>query len=63
MTVLNIFFSTPIAFGISGLALFVIALLIKQNRGRRLLLSVSLFLYARSVVSGLFDATRLQSQY
>lgn len=47
MTVLNIFFSTPIAFGISGLALFVIGLLVKQNRGRRLLLTVSLFLYAR----------------
>lgn len=47
MTVLNIFFSTPIAFGISGLALFVIGLLIKQNRGRRLMLTLSLFLYAR----------------
>lgn len=47
MTVLNTFFSTPIAFGISGLALFVIGLLIKQNRGRRLMLTLSLFLYAR----------------
>ncbi|MDZ4732796.1 MAG: glycosyltransferase [Nitrospirota bacterium] len=47
MTILNAFFSTPIAFGISGLALFVIGLLIKQNRGRRLLLTLSLFLYAR----------------
>ena len=47
MTVLNSFFSTPIAFGISGLALFIIGLLIKQNRGRRLVLTISLFLYAR----------------
>ena len=47
MMVLNDFFDTPIAFGVSGLALFVIGLLIKQNRGRRLMLTVSLFLYAR----------------
>jgi cellulose synthase (UDP-forming) len=47
MTVLNTFFDTPIAFGISGLALFVIGLLIKQNQGRKLMLTVSLFLYAR----------------
>jgi len=47
MTVLNTFFSTPIAFGISGLVLFVIGLLIKQNRGRKLVLTLSLFLYAR----------------
>jgi cellulose synthase (UDP-forming) len=47
MMVLSTFFSTPIAFGISGLALFVIGLLIKQNRGRRLMLTISLFLYAR----------------
>lgn len=47
MTVLNTFFSTPIAFGISGLALFVIGLLIKQNRGRKLMLTLSLFLYVR----------------
>jgi hypothetical protein len=47
MTTLNTFFSTPIAFGISGLALFVIGLLIKQNRGRKLMLTVSLFLYAQ----------------
>ncbi len=50
MTVLNIFFSTPIAFGISGLTLFVISLLIKQNRGRKLMLTLSLFLYARYMV-------------
>jgi cellulose synthase (UDP-forming) len=50
MTVLNTFFSTPIAFGISGLALFVIGLLIKQNRGRKLMLTLSLFLYARYMV-------------
>ncbi|TKB55074.1 MAG: glycosyltransferase, partial [Nitrospira sp.] len=50
MTVLNAFFSTPIAFGLSGLALFVIGLLIKQNRGRKLMLTLSLFLYARYMV-------------
>jgi len=47
MTVLNAFFNTPIAFGISGVALCVIGFLIKQNWGRRLVLTVSLFLYAR----------------
>jgi cellulose synthase (UDP-forming) len=47
MTVLDTFFDTPMAFGISGLALFMIGLLIKQNRGRKLVLTVSLFLYAR----------------
>jgi cellulose synthase (UDP-forming) len=50
MTVLNIFFSAPIAFGLSGLALFVIGILIKQNRGRKLMLTLSLFLYARYMV-------------
>ncbi|MEK7350779.1 MAG: glycosyltransferase [Nitrospirota bacterium] len=54
MTVLNTFFSTPIAFGFSGLALFVIGLLIKQNRGRKLMLTLSLFLYARYMVWRLF---------
>lgn len=44
MTVLDTFFDTPMAFGISGLALFMIGLLIKQNRGRKLVLTVSLFL-------------------
>jgi cellulose synthase (UDP-forming) len=47
MTILDTFFSTPIAFGISGVALFLIGLLIKKKRGRRLLLTISLFLYAR----------------
>ena len=47
MTVLSSFFSTPIALGISGLALFVIGLQIKQNRGRKLVLTISFFLYAR----------------
>ena len=50
MTILNTFFTTPIALGISGLALFVIGLLIKQNRGRKLMLTVSLFLYARYIM-------------
>lgn len=47
MTFLDTFFGTPVAFGISGLALFVIGLLIKQNHGRRWVLTLSLFLYAR----------------
>ena len=47
MTVFHDFFDTPIAFGISGLALLVIGLLIKQKRGRRLMLTISLLLYAR----------------
>jgi cellulose synthase (UDP-forming) len=50
MTVLNAFFSTPIAFGLSGLALFAIGFLIKQNRSRKLMLTLSLFLYARYMV-------------
>lgn len=47
MTYVNTFFSTPIAFGISGLLLFVIGLLLKQDKGRRWVLALSLFLYAR----------------
>lgn len=54
MTVLNSFFSTPIVFGFSGLALFVIGLLIKQNRGQKLMLTVSPFLYARYILWHLF---------
>jgi cellulose synthase (UDP-forming) len=50
MTVLNAFFSTPIAFGLSGLALFAIGFLIRQNRSRKLMLTLSLFLYARYMV-------------
>lgn len=38
------------AFGISGLALFIIALLLKQHRGRRWVLALSLFLYARYLI-------------
>jgi cellulose synthase (UDP-forming) len=50
MAFLDTFFSSPVAFGISGLVLFVIGLLIKQNRGRRWVLTLSLFLYARYIV-------------
>ena len=50
MTFLNAFFSTPIAFGFSALALFVIGFLIQQNRSRKLMLTLSLFLYARYMV-------------
>ncbi|HEV2172134.1 MAG TPA: hypothetical protein VGR71_01130, partial [Nitrospira sp.] len=47
MTYVNTFFSTPFALGISGLLLFAIGLLLKQDRGRRWVLALSLFLYAR----------------
>lgn len=41
------FFSTPVAFGISGLVLFAIGLLLKHARGQRWVLGLSLFLYLR----------------
>jgi cellulose synthase (UDP-forming) len=44
---LDTFFGAPVAFGISGLVLFIIGLLIRQNRGRRWVLTLSLFLYVR----------------
>lgn len=47
MTYVDTFFSTPVGFGLSGLVLFVIGILLKQNRGRRWVLLLSLFLYAR----------------
>ena len=50
MAFFDTFFSAPVAFGISGLVLFAIGLLIKQNRGRRWVLTLSLFLYARYMV-------------
>ena len=54
MTYVDAFFSTPIAFGVSGLVLFVIGYLLKQNRGRRWVLALSLFLYARYMIWRVF---------
>jgi cellulose synthase (UDP-forming) len=50
MTLIDEFFSTPIAAGVSGLVLFAIGLLLKKDRGRRWVLALSLFLYARYMV-------------
>jgi cellulose synthase (UDP-forming) len=50
MMLVNEFFSTPIAAGISGLVLFAIGLLLKKDRGRRWVLALSLFLYVRYMV-------------
>ncbi|MEC4890371.1 MAG: glycosyltransferase [Nitrospira sp.] len=44
------FFSTPIAFGISGLVLAVIGLLLTQPHRQRWVLGLSLFLYLRYLV-------------
>lgn len=44
------FFSTPVAFGISGLVLFAIGLLLKHTRRQRWVLGLSLFLYLRYLV-------------
>lgn len=50
MTLIDDFFSTPIAAGVSGLVLFAIGLLMKKEQGRRWVLGLSLFLYARYMV-------------
>ena len=50
MTLIDNFFSTPIAAGISGLVLFAIGLLLKKERGQRWVLGLSLFLYVRYMV-------------
>lgn len=50
MALMDDFFSTPVAAGISGAVLFAIGLLLKQNRGQRWVLGLSLFLYARYMV-------------
>jgi cellulose synthase (UDP-forming) len=47
---LDYFFSPPIAAGISAIVLLAISLLIKQDRNRRWILLLSLFLYARYMV-------------
>ncbi len=44
------FFNTPVAFGMSGLVLFAIGLLLKHPRGQRWALGLSLFLYLRYLV-------------
>lgn len=50
MTFIDTLFGTPIAAGLSGVALFAIGLLVKQNRGRRWVLGLSLLLYLRYIV-------------
>jgi cellulose synthase (UDP-forming) len=50
MTLLDSLFDAPIAAGVSGLVLFAIGLLVKQNRGRRWVLVLSLLLYLRYMV-------------
>ncbi len=44
------FFDTPVAAGVSALVLSIIGLLLKKNRGRRWVLSLSLLLYVRYMV-------------
>lgn len=50
MTLIDTFFDTPVAAGVSALVLLVIGLLLKQERGRRWILSLSLLLYIRYMV-------------
>jgi len=50
MTLVDNFFDTPIAAGISALALLTIGLLLKKDQGRRWVLSLSLLLYIRYMV-------------
>lgn len=50
MTLIDNFFDTPIAAGISALALLAIGLLLKKDQGRRWVLSLSLLLYIRYMV-------------
>ena len=50
MTFIDTLFETPIAAGLSAVVLFAIGLLVKQNRGRRWVLSLSLLLYLRYMV-------------
>lgn len=54
MKFLDTFFGAPVAFGISGLMLFLIGLLIRQNQGRRWVLTLSMFLYVRYMLWRLF---------
>lgn len=50
MTFIDTFFDTPVAAGVSALVLLAIGLLLKQERGRRWILSLSLLLYIRYMV-------------
>lgn len=50
MTLIDTFFDTPITAGVSALVLLAIGLLLKQERGRRWMLSLSLLLYIRYMV-------------
>ncbi len=47
MAQIDYVFSTPVAAGVSGLVLFAVGLLLKRNTGRRWILALSVFLYAR----------------
>lgn len=50
MEFIDILFDTPIAAGVSALVLLTIGLLLKKDRGRRWVLSLSLLLYIRYMV-------------
>lgn len=50
MTFIDRLFETPIAAGLSAVVLFAIGLLVKQNRGRRWILGLSLLLYLRYMI-------------
>ena len=50
MTFIDTLFETPITLGLSAVVLFAIGLLVKQNRGRRWILGLSLFLYLRYII-------------
>ena len=50
MTLIDNFFDTPIAAGVSALVLLAIGLLIRKDQGRRWVLSLSLLLYVRYMV-------------
>jgi len=63
MTQIDDFFGTPIAAGISGLVLLLIGLLLKKNHGRRWVLALSLFLYARYMVWRLIYTLPSDSSY
>ncbi|MDK2742159.1 MAG: glycosyltransferase [Nitrospira sp. BO4] len=50
MRLVDTFFDTPVAAGVSALVLLIIGLLLKENRGRRWVLGLSLLLYVRYMV-------------
>ncbi|WP_145976479.1 glycosyltransferase family 2 protein [Nitrospira moscoviensis] len=46
----DLFFSVPVAAGLSGLALLAIAVLLRRNTSRRVVLALSLLLYGRYIL-------------